>query len=327
MIHEGELFIDGNDAILEYGVFVERYGYKGLIQMPSFKTPESTEWDEFDGAEFDLTDPVLDSKTFPMQFCVLNISQVSDLFYILSDGAYHIFEFREISRTYKLRLSQNSALSSKVFLGKFTLSFIDDFPPIRYKDGMTSDELSATFPSVLNVLPYSSSVIGEIGYNLDDITFGRFGVHVLDGTYQNILRTPNVRENLKVSIKDRSGVGYDDEDVLYKTKDVQMKLLIRADNITDFWHRWDSLFTILIQPETRKLFSWEIIEEFECFYKSNSVTKFDILTNGRVWCEFIVTLTFVEDRPSETEYLLATEGFEWVVTEDDEDFVLINKNK
>ena len=327
MIHEGELYIDGNDAILEYGVFVERYGYKGLIQMPSFKTPESTEWEEYDGAEFDLTDPVLDSKTFSMQFCVLNVSQVSDLFYLLSDGSYHVFEFREIARTYKLRLSQNSALSSKVFLGQFTLSFGDDFPPIRFEDSLTSEDLAAQFPSVLNVQPYSSSVIGEIGYSLDGIAFGRFGVHILDGTYQNILRTPNVRENLKVSVKDRSGVGYDDEDVLYKTKDVQMKLLIRANNITDFWHRWDSFFTALIQPDTRVLYSEEIIEEYECFYKSNSVSKFDILTNGRVWCEFTVTLTFVDDRPSETEYLLATEGFEWVVTEDEEDFVLINKNK
>lgn len=327
MIHEGELYIDGNDAILEYGVFVERYGYKGLIQMPSFKTPESTEWEEYDGAEFDLTDPVLDSKTFSMQFCVLNVSQVSDLFYLLSDGSYHEFNFTEIQRSFKLRLSQNSALSSKVFLGKFTLSFVDDFPPIRYQDGMTAQELAAKYPYVLNVHPYPSSVIGEIGYTLDDIPFGCFGVHILDGTYQNILRTPNVRENLKVSVKDKSGVGYDDENVLYKTKDVQMKLLIHANNITDFWHRYDSFFTALIQPDIRELFSWEIAEGYKCFYKSSNITKFDILTTGRVWCEFTVTMTFVEDRPCESYWLLSSESSEWIVTENDEDFVLLDKNK
>lgn len=327
MIHEGELYIDGKDAILEYGVFVERYGFKGLIQMPQFKTPDSTEWDEYDGAEFDLEDPVLDAKTFQIQFCVLNISIVQDLFYILSDGSYHIFNFTEIGRSFKLRLSNNNSISSKVFIGKFTLSLTDDFPPIRYEDGMTAEEISRVYPSVLNVAPYNESVIGETGYTLDGIDFGRFGVHVLDGTYQNILKTPNVRENLKVSVKGESGSEYDDENVLYKTKDVQAKLLIRADNITDFWHRWDSLFTALIQPDTRILYSEEIVAEFECFYKSCVISKFDILSTGRVWCEFTVTLTFVDDRPQEAEWLLSSESLEWIVTEDDEDFVLINKNR
>lgn len=327
MTHEGELFIDGKDAILEYGVFVERYGYKGLIQMASFKALDSTVWNEFDGAEFDLTDPVLDSKTFSMQFCVLNISMVSDLFFLLSDGSYHIFEFKEIIRTYKLRLENNSSLSSKIYLGKFTLSFVDDFPPVRYKDSMTSEDLSAVFPSVLNVQPYTSAVMREVGYSIDDIPFERLGIHILEGTYQNILKTPNVRENLKISVKDKSGAEYDDEKVLYQTKDVQIKLLIRANNIVEFWQRWDSFFTILIQPDTRKLYSEEIIEEYECFYKNSNIQKFDILPNGRVWCEFYVTLTFVNDRPLETEYLLATENFEWVVTEEEKDFVLINKNK
>ena len=32
-----KLLIDGKDAYAEYGVFVEQYGYKALVQMPSFK--------------------------------------------------------------------------------------------------------------------------------------------------------------------------------------------------------------------------------------------------------------------------------------------------
>lgn len=328
MNYVGRLLIDGNDAYTEYGVFVERWGYKNLIQMPAFKAPESTEWEEFDGAEFDLTDPVLDSKTFQMQFCAINITQVQDLFALLSDKSYHIFNFVELGRSFKLRLSNNNALSSKIALGKFTISLVDDFPPIRYQSSMTAEDLAATYPSVLNVAPYNSSVLSsETGYELDGIEFGRFGVLILDGTNQNIMKTPNVRENLKVSVKGKSGVDYDDEEVLYKTKDVQMKLLIHADNITEFWHRWDSLFTKLIQPETRTLYSLEIIEEYDCFYKSNQVTRFDILNGGHVWCEFTVTLTFVSDRPTESEWLLASEDMEWIITEDDEDFVLLDKNK
>jgi len=329
MNYAGRLFIDNKDAFTEYGVFVERYGYKALIQMPPFKTPESTEWEEYDGAEFDLTDPVLDSKTFQMQFCVMNVSQVSDLFYVLSDKSYHIFNFVELGRSYKLRLSQNQNISSRVSLGKMTVSFVDDFPPIRYQSGMTQEDLSAEYPSVLNVDPYETSVTkDEVAFSIDDIPFDRFGVLALDGTIQNVLKNPNVRDNLKVNIKGKAGIDYDDEEVLYKTKDVQMKLLIHANTISDFWHRWDSLFTALIQPETRELFAWDVINAYECFYKNNQVTKFDILRNGHVWCEFTLTLTFVSDRPEETEWLLATEDMVWIVTEDedDNDFVKLDKN-
>lgn len=328
MNYAGRLFIDNKDAFTEYGVFVERWGYKALIQMPSFKTPDSTEWDEYDGAEFDLTDPVLDSKTFQMQFCVTNVTMVSDLFFLLSDKSYHIFNFVELGRSFKLRLSQNSTISSKVSLGKFTISLVDDFPPIRYQAGMSNAILNQDFPRVLNVQPYETSVIKmNVWYDLDDVDFGRMGVNILDGTNQNILKSPNVRENLKVSIKGRSGVEYDDENVFYKARDVQMKVLIHAGDITDFWHRYDSLFTILIQPETRSLLSWEVAMEYECFYKSCQITKFDILNNGHVWCEFTLTLTFVADRPVETEWLLASEDMEWILTEENEDFVLLDKNR
>lgn len=328
MNYEGRLFIDNNDAYTEYGVFVERYGYKALIQMPSFKNPDYIEWEEYDGAEFDLTDPVLDSKTFQMQFCVTNITNTGDLLFLLSDGAYHEFYFVELGRKYKLRLSSNSALTSRIFLGKFTLSFVDDFPPIRYAEGMNASELNAEYPRVLNVAPYNSSVLRmETGYSLDGVTFDRFGVLILDGTNQNILKAPNVRDNLKVNIREKSGIEYDDMLVLYKTKDVQMKLLIHTDNIGDFWHRWDSLFTYLIQPEIRQLESLETVEMYDCFYKSCQITKFDIVNGGHVWCEFTLTLTFVSDRPHETEWLLSSESLEWIVTEKDEDFVLLDKNK
>ena len=60
----GKLFIDGLDAFSEYGIFVEQYGYKALVQMPSFKKLSSTEWPEYDGEEVDLSAPLLDSKTF-----------------------------------------------------------------------------------------------------------------------------------------------------------------------------------------------------------------------------------------------------------------------
>lgn len=307
---KGNLFIDGTDAFAEYGVFVEQYGYKSLIQMPPFKSIESTEWQEYDGEEYDLSAPVLDSKTFSISFCITDIISASDLFELLSDKAYHTFDFRELGKTYKLRLTSNGSLSSMVRLGKLSLSFSDDFP--------VPDEEK----------PYDTGAedVKQHGYELDGIDFSRFGVYVLNGTDDNILKAPEVRRNLTIDNKAEAGVLYDAENVFYKSKNVTMKLLIRASDVTTFWKRWNSLFTALIKPDERSLYIDKTVEEFDCFYKSNSVSKFDILRNGRVWCEFSVTLTFTNARPTGNHALLATEDDALVITEDGESYILLRND-
>ena len=190
---KGRLYIDGTDAFDEYGVFVEQYGYKALIQLPPFKNIDSTEWPEHDGEEYDLSAPVLDTKTFAISFCITDITSASDLFELLSDKSYHTFNFSEIGKTYKLRLVSNGSLSSRIHLGKLSLSFADDFPE---PDQDT---------------PYSTGAedVHQSGYELDGIDFSRFGVYVLDGSDDSILKAPNVRPNLTIDIKSVAGVSYD----------------------------------------------------------------------------------------------------------------------
>lgn len=307
---KGRLFIDGKDVFTEYGVFVEQYGYKALIQAPPFKSIDSTEWDEFDGAEYDLSEPVLDSKTFSVAFCITDITSASDLFELLSDKAYHTFDFRELGKTYRLRLTSNGSLSSKVRLGKLSLGFADDFP--------TPDKIA----------PYPTGAVDvkQSGYELDDIDFSRFGIYILNGTDDNILKAPDVRPNLTINTKGEAGVSYDGEIVMYKPKDVVVKMLIRAANVTVFWERWNALFTALIKPDTRRFYIDKTVEEFDCFYRKCSVSKFDILRNGRVWCEFSVTLTFINSRPTGNYALLVTENDELVLTEDEENYILLRND-
>lgn len=152
----GKLFIDGLDAFSEYGIFVEQYGYKALVQMPSFKKLNSTEWPEYDGEETDLSNPILDSKTFSIPFCITDILSASDLFEVLSDGAYHIFDFAELGKSYKLRLLTNPALSAKIQLGKITLNFADDFPPV-YPTDETDIESLNEYNTLLNQAPYATA--------------------------------------------------------------------------------------------------------------------------------------------------------------------------
>ena len=319
----GKLFIDGLDAFSEYGIFLEQYGYKALVQMPSFKKLNSTEWPEYDGEEVDLTDPILESKTFSIPFCITDVENASDLFEVLSDGAYHIFDFMEIGKSYKLRLMTNPSLSGKIRLGKITLNFADDFPPV-YPTEETDTENLDEYNTLLDQAPYAVAPTGfkQNGYELDGIDLSRFGVYVLDGTDRNLQKAPNVRENLKVNVATRPGVIYDDEAVFYKTKDVAMKLFIYAENIAQVWERWYSFFTALLKPELRNLYNDNTLEEYNCYYKSNSVTRFDIRRNGRVWCEFTVTLTFPNSRPDGNYCVLATEDSEVVITEPEEGLIV-----
>lgn len=324
MTQEGKLYIDGKDVFVRYGVFVEQYGYKQVIEMPPFKTIESTEWDEYDGEEYDLSVPMFDTRTFPINFGITDIVLAGDLFGLLSDKSYHVFDFRELGKKYKLRLVSNGTLSSNIRLGKLALSFADDFAPVTAadaekleRDGYELDE----YNTVLEQEPYATAPAGfkQTGYELDGIDFSRFGIYAVGKTDNNIQKAPNVRDNLTVKSGTVPGVEYDGEDMRYKAKDVQLSLFIHADSITDFWARWYALFTVLAQPEERKLFIDSTTDEYNCFYKKCSVSKFEILRTGRVWCEFTLTLTFTDSRPSRVDELLASEIGELIMLEDDEE--------
>lgn len=327
---KGKLYIDGKDVFVRYGVFVERYGYKALIQFPPFKDIDSTEWPEYDGEEYDLSAPVFDTKTFSLPFCIMDIWLAGSLFAILSDKSYHVFEFKKLGKSYKLRLAGNGTLSSNIRLGKLALSFADDFAPVTAEDAerLRGHGGLGEYNTVLGQQPYAEAPAGfrQSGYELDGIDFSRFGIYVTGKADNNIQKAPDVRDNLSASGRAVPGIEYDGEEVKYKAKDVQLPLFIHAANIAEFWTRWHALFTVLAQPGERELYVDKISEAFNCFYKGCSVSRFDILRNGHAWCEFSVTLTFTDSRPSALDELLASELGELVITEDDEE-CYINLNR
>ena len=302
MRYENKLFIDGVDAMVEYGVFVERNGYRQVVQMPVFKKIEQTDWPEYDGVEADLSNPRLDARQFQVQFCIKNVRWAEDLFIALSDGVYHKFDFREIGKVMDLRLVSNGAFSSYIRLGKMTLTFADDAPAALKGD------------------PYElgESEVVQRGYELDGIDFSRFGMYVLRGTDDSIRKAPNVRENLKISARNMTGVQYDGQgDVHWKSKDITLKLFVRATDIEEFWERYGALYQVLMEAGEHTFRFRPIDNDYHCFYKSNSVTRFDILTSGKVWCEFSVVLTVLDWHPVSSWLLLETEREELVITEND----------
>lgn len=289
----GRFYIDGRDALAEYGVLVERYGYKGLIQYPAFKKLTATSWPGEDGDEVDLSDVRLDTRSFQMQFIIKNVRYAEDFFDDLSTGAYHEFEFPELGKTYKLRMSQNGTFSQHIKLGKLVVTFHDDFPKVP--DGE----------------PYrrGRSEIRQVGYELDGVDMSQFGAWVLQGSDESIRKAANTKDNLKIDNKTLSGIIYDGDYVNFKTKDVTLKLLIDCDGIVEFWKRYDSLYTILLKSDKRIFYYTALNAEYDCYYKSCNVQKFDILRNGKVWCEFNLVLTFTNYRPVGQYMLLAHEDF------------------
>lgn len=300
MREKGKLFIDGRDALLDYGLFVEDEGMKALIQIPSFKTLDCTEWNEYNGGEVDLSEPVLDTRTFSLQFCITNVDYAEELFYDLSNGAYHSFEFKYLKKTYKLRMTSNGSFSQFIRLGKLTLSFSDDFPSVPTAEPYT----------------YGKTNIRQSGYEIDTIDFSQFGIYILNGSDANIRKAPNIRQNLTINTKKLTGAIYDDAEVYFKTKDVTFKLLINTISIDEFWKRWNALWAAVLKPETRTFYFNAMAKEFECYYKSNSVSKLKILRNGHVWCEFNLVLTFIDYYPDTSYMLLATEDGDLVITEE-----------
>ena len=293
---KNRLFIDGNDAFTEYGIFVEQGGYKQVIQFPAFKSPDITEWPDEDGIEIDLESPQLDTRTLQIQFCITNVRYAEDLFDDLAAGAYHTFEFRDLKRKYRLRLTQNGSFKSKIKLGKITLTFADDFP-----ERPTGD-----------YYPLGKTDIRQVGYEVDGIDMSQFGAWVLDGTDDSLRKAANVRENLAISTADMRGVIYDNFTAKFKSKDITLKCLIHCDDIDEFWRRYDALFAVLLDANERRFYYSVLGNEYQCYYKSMSVSKFEILRNNHVWCEFSVTLTFIDYRPVGQYMLLAHEDFNLV---------------
>lgn len=312
----GRVRIDGRDSFSEYGVLVEDGGYKALYQVPSFKKLDSNDWQEEDGAEYDLSSPVVDVQKLKVPFVIVDTNKYYDLLDLLADRQYHQFEFEDLGLTFpRLRMSDNASMKSLRGLGKFTLTLVNDIP-VTYN---------------AEDYDYDARLGDAQGWSLDGVDLGSMGVQVLKGTWDAVLKAPNLKANLSVSVARVAGARYDEAKVWnedtkeweyiparYKTKDVGLKLFIKAGDVGAFEWRWGMLFALLLRSGERTLEVESELEEFKCFYKSCNVTRFSVSPcTGEIWCEFTLTLTFTSSRPMRArEMYLATELLELVTTED-----------
>lgn len=295
----GRLYIDGKDAYSIYGVYVEDRGWNELIAMPPLKSPDSNDWQEEDGVEVDLSEPVLDTRTVSISFALRQAySRYFALISVLSDGAYHTFDCHHIGRVYKLRLVGVGRFDAADVLGEVTLKFADDFPlnGYRYKEPVRT-------------------VMHNDRFQLDGVPFSDYGIHILQGTLSEVVKTPDVKTNLLRNIKTQQGVLYDPKTVTYQSKDVKLSCLMRADTLEQLWDNYDALLYNLIRPEERKLWVDDLERDFDCYYKQCTVSEF--YPDEKIWLRFDLTLSFIHDfRIEDDDMVLASEDNIIIFTED-----------
>lgn len=300
----GRLFIDGNDTYLQYGVYVVSGGWNELVAYPPLKSVDSNDWQEEDGIEADLSDPVLNTREISVKFAFGGMfSRFAAFIELLSDGAYHEFNCAYIKRKYRLRMTQQPNFDLVKLMGTATIKFSDDFPLADY---------SYKEPK--------SGIMQSDDYGIDNVPLTKYGCRVLQGSLAEVMKTAAVKQNLLRNIETKSGAIYDGANVRFKSKDVKLSCLMRAETLDELWQNYDALLFDLIRPDERTLFVSELEQDFPCCYKSCSVSNF--FPDGRIWLEFTLTLTFVHSfRLDDNDFVLATEDGIIVFTEDGENAI------
>lgn len=295
----GKLFVDGKDVYKQFGIYVPDGGWTSLIAFPPLKNYEQNDWQEEDGIEVDLSEPVLNTREVSLTFAISGVfSRYNNFIEMLSDGSYHIFNCAVIGRKYKLRLVSQSNREYAVTLGCETLKFADDFPFADY-----------TYKAP------SSGMTANDAYLIDGVQTTNYGLRVLQGSFAEVLKTAAVKQNMLRNLKTKSGAIYDGENVFYKAKDVKLMCLMRADTLTELWCNYDALLHDLIQPEERTLTVRELEQDFPFCYKSCQVSEF--YPDGRIWLKMTLTVTFTRDfRINEDGTILVCEDGTPVETED-----------
>lgn len=270
----GRLYIDGLDAYIQWGVYVVHGGWNEAIAFPSLKAVEYNDWHEEDGIEADLSSPKLDTKEFAISFAYDgSYSLLIGFVNHLADGAYHEFNGVHIKRKFTLRMTQMPNLDHAVTLGFVSIKLCNDFPLKGY-----------TYKIPISQIEEATD------YLIDGVPFTDYGCRILQGSLSEIIKTAAVKQNLMRNITSQAGVIYDGEAVIFKSKDVKLNFLMRADSLDELWNNYDALLFDLIRPDERLLEVSELEQTFPCFYKSASVSEF--YPDGKIWLKFTIILTF-----------------------------------
>lgn len=340
MIHN--VTIDGTDIRQQYNVLLEQGAYKELVEWPAMKSVGGNDWQEMDGYEPDLSNPVLESRTVTLRFILKgSVSDIDAFYHFLGSSPTHVFSFTGIGRTLTLRLESMPSVQYAHTFHILHVRFAADIPLEGY-----------TY-----VAP-SSSLAEKRDYVIDGNPMSDYGVRVLQGTVSSVIKGAEVKPLLIRKSSVISGAKYDENPTLndadgsfgegyesvgssvegvsgtwkrsttrgtvtYKGRDITLRCLLKTSTTSEAWRNYDALLYDLTKAGSnsdptlrcaREILIRALGKTFLCFYKSQSVEDF-ACRDGLVWIQFNLTLTLFQEE-GDVSFFLSTEDGGFVITED-----------
>lgn len=266
----GQLYIDGQDIYASFGLSVVDQGYNELVAWPPMKPVSYNDWHEEDGIQPDLSSPLLDARRCTLRLNgVTSQMRVDALLNIFKRGVYHTIDVASIGRTYRMRYvgcDRNEVVGDMRYV---TLNLAEDMP-------------------ILSSATAKSTITSYRDYTLDGKPFTHYGARILEGSLSSITQLPSVKTNLERSFEHKAGVIYDAHDTHFNAYDATLKVLMRADTLSELWNNYDALLRDMIAPNARYIGVGKVSRRYPCYYLSQQPTRF--YATGKIWMEFDLTV-------------------------------------
>lgn len=267
-----ELYIDNRSILATYGLRLGENSAASFIEWPSLKKVYYNDWHEEDGIEPDLSNPVLDTHYCNLLFVGTTSADSVDAFIAaLSDGAYHTFSLRSRIFEQTLRLVKCVSVNRVDNLWFIELRFSKDYP----------EELLLRNPFE----PLSP----DNRYVIDGVMVSNWGVRILEGVNNELLRIGDVKENLLQSLDGDNGVKYDSVGVYFRERNVRIPCLIRASTIPKLCDNYCGLLSKVILPGAHTLIATDLGCRYSFYYKSCKVRR--AFLDAKPWIELDITIT------------------------------------
>jgi hypothetical protein bacD2_24065 len=241
-----------------------------LLSYPALKVPNKNDWAEESGTEYDLASPQLSAKELTLQL-LLPESKYSQLVTILTANAYADYTFKQLQRTYKLRLVGLNKVQTN---GNYIVA------DIRLSDDNPLQNYTYQAPTLTahNVETY-----------IDGKNLTQYGITLLEGTQQEIITAGNAKTYFTAQNSTMSGLVSVNAPVTIQERTATLKCFMYL-SITDFLKGYYALLYDLVRPNARTL-KYDN-KEYPCIYKDGKITELYIDTH-LIWCKFDLQLTIV----------------------------------
>ncbi|GHT04924.1 hypothetical protein AGMMS49525_11740 [Bacteroidia bacterium] len=252
-----QVTINGIDIAI-FGVILTKDSYSNLFAYPTRKEPLSNKWQDEDGADVDLSDPVFEARTFKLSFYSYPNANLYGFFELLMSEGYKTFQFVSIDLQMKLRYKSEPSRNLYTGGDTFELQFIDDFPMSFFQSFETFEETG-----VNRMLPKQPN------FKIDGLEFSEYGIGIIKGS--NDYKNPALKDQLTLIYETVSGQTYNVGTVKKESGNIVIKCWILASNIQSLKNKY-VLFFNKIASESERILDTDN-HEYTCYYKSASDFK------------------------------------------------------